>query len=81
MYIINLILTGISATAKITAYEDRIAFCKEHESCRIISVIKQLQLVVRLEKVQNGPIMHQLVLQPTTVHSIKDTPPKDIHKL
>jgi len=69
-------LTGISATAKITAYEGSITFCKEHESCRIISGIKQLKLVIRLDKVQNVPIMHQLALQPTSVHNLQDSSPK-----
>jgi hypothetical protein len=55
-------LTGISAIAKITAYDGSITFCKEHESCRIISGMKQLKLVIRLDEVQNVPIMHQLTL-------------------
>jgi len=40
VYIRSLRLTGISAIAKITAYEGNITFCKEHESCRIISKYK-----------------------------------------
>jgi len=49
VYIRCLWMTGISAIAKTTAYEGR-AFCKEHESCRIISGIKQLKFVTRLDE-------------------------------
>jgi hypothetical protein len=76
VYIRNLRLKGISPITNITAFEGSITLCKEHESCTIISVTKQQKLVFRLEDVQNVPIMHQLALQPTSVHSIQDSPPK-----